>query len=241
VQFRKNAISPFDCLREGWLLVRGRLGFFVLLVAVGLLVGSLAPLGILLGPMACGIYIALFAAMRGEEAGLGVLVRGFDYFLPSLVATLIQIVPIMGMAIPVNLLLALLFVKRVLEAMGQPFDVIAAMLDPQTITLVVAVSTVVLFVFSVLFGTFFMFSYPLIVERRMSGWAAVKASAAASRESLAGAAGLMALTTALSVAGFLLCYVGGLVATPVALAAWAVAYRRVFPEADRVVKRQVRG
>jgi hypothetical protein len=40
----------------------------------------------------------------------------------------------------------------------------------------------------------------------------------------------MALTTALSVAGFLLCYVGGLVATPLALAAWAVAYRRLFPE-----------
>ena len=227
---RTDAISPVDCLREGWLLIRNRLWFFVLLVAVGLLVGSLAPLGLLLGPMACGIYAALLARMRGEEVGLEVLLKGFEHFVPSLVATLIQIVPIMGMAIPVNLLLALLFVKRVLEAMGSPFDAIAALLDPQMIAIVVAVSTVVLFVFSVLFGTFFMFSYPLIVERRMSGWAAVKASAAASRENFAGAAGLMALTTALSVAGFLLCYVGGLFATPVALAAWAVAYRRVFPE-----------
>jgi hypothetical protein len=41
----------------------------------------------------------------------------------------------------------------------------------------------------------------------------------------------MAATTLVSVAGSLACYVGGLLVTPVTLAAWAVAYRNVFPAA----------
>ena len=81
-------------------------------------------------------------------------------------------------------------------------------------------------------GTFFMFSYPLIEDRRVSGWASVKLSARASRANFAGAATLMATTTLLSVAGSLLCGVGSLLVTPVTLAAWAVAYRSVFPEPD---------
>lgn len=230
MSYRENAIRPIECLREGWALVRGRYFFFVVLVTVGLLVGSLAPLGILLGPMACGIYAALLGRMRGEEAEMKVLLSGFEHFLPSFVATLVQIVPIMGMAIPVNLTLALLFLKRVMTWMGPIYAEIAGLLGPAEIAVAVAIATVVLFLFSVLFGTFFMFSYPLIVDRKMGGWEAVKTSAAASRANFGGAAGLMAVTTALSVAGFFVCYVGGVFATPVALAAWTVAYRKVFPE-----------
>jgi uncharacterized membrane protein len=223
-------IRPLECLREGWLLVKDQYWLMVAVTVVGLVLGSLAPLGVLLGPMVCGIYACLLVRMRGDRASFATLFSGFQFFVPSFVATLVQIVPIAAMAIPVNLFLALRLAKRLYASLGGEYAEIAAWLGPAQMAWIVGVATVVIFLLSVFFGTFFMFSYPLIVDRRVSGWESVKISAAASRTQFAAAASLMALTTALSLAGSALCYVGAFLVTPVTLAAWAVAYRRMFPE-----------
>jgi hypothetical protein len=230
MEYRKAAIRPFESLRAGWLLVKDRYWLFVGIVTVGLVVGSLAPLGLFMGPMVCGIYACLFGRMRGEAVSFRMLFGGFEHFVQSFVATLIQIVPIMAMMVPVNLLLALLFLKRTMARLPAPYPEMAGLLGPREMALVVVAATLFIFLLSVLFGTFFMFSYPLIVDRRLSGWTSVKLSARASRENFAGAAALMAVTTIVSVVGSLFCYVGGFLVTPVTLAAWAVAYRNVFPE-----------
>jgi uncharacterized membrane protein len=187
-----------------------------------------------MGPMVCGIYACLLGRMRGEEVSFRTLFGGFEHFVQSFVATLIQIVPIMAMMVPVNLVLALVFLKRIMARLPEPYPRMAELLGPSEMALVVVAATLVIFLLSVFFGTFFMFSYPLIVDRRLSGWASVKLSAKASRENFAGAALLMAMTTILSVVASLFCYVGGLLVTPVTLAAWAVAYRNVFPEGGAV-------
>lgn len=232
MDYRTGAIQPAECLRAGWELVRDRYWRFLAIVVVGLLIGSLAPLGIFMGPMVCGIYACLFRRMRREEPSFRVLFGGFNHFGQSFVATLVQIVPIMAPAVPVNLLMALLFMKRVMASLSHPWPQLAAALDTTVIALAVGISTIAIFVLSVVVGTFFMFSYPLIEDRRVSGWASVKLSARASRANFAGAATLMATTTLLSVAGSLVCGVGSLLVTPVTLAAWAVAYRSVFPEPE---------
>ena len=230
MEFRTGAIRPKECLDEGWALVRDRYGIVLAVTVTGLVLGSFAPLGLLMGPMVCGIYACLLGRMRGEEPSFAVLFGGLQHFVQSFVATLIQIVPIMAMTVPVNLFLALLFLKRVMVNLPRPYPQLAALIGPWEMAAIVAVATLLIFVLSVFFGTFFMFSYPLIVDRRMRGWAAVKLSARASRANFAGAATLMATTTAISVLGSLACYVGGFLVTPITLAAWAVAYRRVFPE-----------
>lgn len=229
-EFRTADLRPFDLLAEGWRLVRPQYGLLLGITVVGLIVGSLAPLGLFMGPMVCGIYLALFARMRSERATFRDLFRGFEFFAPSFVATLIQIVPIMAMAIPVNLILLLLSMKRILVWLGRPYSDLANLLGPWEMTLIVVVATLVIFLLSVFFGTFFMFGYPLIVDRRMGGWDAVKLSARASRANFGGAARLMATTTLLSIVASLFCYVGGFMVTPITLAAWAIAYRRVFSE-----------
>jgi hypothetical protein len=230
MDYRTGVIQPAECLRAGWRLVRDRYWRMLAIVVVGLVIGSLAPIGLFMGPMVCGIYACLLRRMRGEEPSFKILFGGFEHFLQSFVATLVQIVPIMAPAVPVNLLMALLFIKRIMTSLSHPWPQLAAALDSTVIALAVGVSTLLIFVLSVVFGTFFMFSYPLIEDRRVSGWASVKLSAHASRANFAGAAALMATTTLLSVAGSLLCGVGSLLVTPITLAAWAVAYRSVFPE-----------
>ena len=57
IPFNRNAVRPMECLREGFDLVKDRYWLFVGICFVAILVGSAVPLGILMGPMMCGLYM----------------------------------------------------------------------------------------------------------------------------------------------------------------------------------------
>jgi uncharacterized membrane protein len=88
-------------------------------------------------------------------------------------------------------------------------------------------------IIATLIGAFFIFTYPLIVDRRLSAIDALRTSARAVIGNLGGVMGLMGLSALLGIAGMLLCYVGAFLVMPVSFAAWAVAYRQVFPAETR--------
>jgi uncharacterized membrane protein len=90
----------------------------------------------------------------------------------------------------------------------------------------------VVFVGALLIGTFFVFAYQLIVDRGLSGWDACKTSARAALGNIGGVLGLMLVNALLGVVGIALCYVGAFFVLPISLAAFDVAYRRVFPPAQ---------
>ena len=71
------------------------------MVIAGILVGSVAPMGVLMGPMMCGIFMCFFAMMRNEQPTFSLLFQGFDVFIESLVALLVQV----GVSIGVMILL----------------------------------------------------------------------------------------------------------------------------------------
>src|SRR5215210_6383216 len=99
-QYRRKAVEPVVCIKAGWNLIRNQYWLFVGITVVGILVGSVVPFGILLGPMMCGIYLALFKTKRGQPIEFGDLFKGFDYFGDSVVATLLHLVPIMVVFVP---------------------------------------------------------------------------------------------------------------------------------------------
>ena len=66
-------------------------------------------------------------------------------------------------------------------------------------------------------------------QQNLGALDAVRTSIKAVMANLGGVLGLVALGMALGFAGMLLCYVGAFLVMPVGLAAWAVAYRQVFP------------
>jgi len=194
--------------------------------AVAVLAGGMAPLGVLLGPLMCGLYLCMFALMNGERVEFGLIFKGFDHFVPSLIATLIQMVPMFIVMIPAYLVFMVLFVMagaagaRDHEAAGPVLGVM--MVAAIALFLVIMLASVVI-------GVFFAFTYPLIVDRRLSGWDACRTSARAVLANLGGMLGLVLLNVALGMAGLLLCYVGALLVLPIGFGALAVAYRRVFP------------
>jgi uncharacterized membrane protein len=190
---------------------------------VAILLGSVVPFGLLLGPMMCGIYITLFQRRRGQTVEFGTLFKGFDYFGESIVATLLHYVPMMMIIIPVYIVVyggMFFFMSRQASEPDQAsvFGFLAVIL------LLVFFMIVALLLVSVVFT----FTYPLIVDRKLSGLEAVKLSAKAALGNFWSLLCLLLLNGLIGFAGVLLCYVGVFLVFPISLAAIAVAYEQVF-------------
>jgi hypothetical protein len=224
IDFRRNAVEPRECLKAGWNLIKSQYWLFVGMTAVGVIVGSIVPLGILMGPMMCGLYLALFQTRRGQPIEFGVLFKGFDYFGDSVIATLIHMIPIVVIFVPSYILFYIgFFVMLTQQPGGEP--------DPGAMLGffgVFAVFWLCLIVVLIVVSVIFTFAYPLIVDRRLSGIDAVKLSVKAALGNFWRLLGLLLMTGLMSFVGALFCYVGAFLVMPISFAAIATAYEQVF-------------
>jgi uncharacterized membrane protein len=213
------------CLREGWELVRGRYWLFVGISLVGVIIGSLAPMYILWGPMVCGIQICLLHAMRGRTVKFESLFKGFDYFVPSLVATLIWAVPLYVIMLLAYLpVIVIMFSSLRAGAGGPPSSF------PTAFLAAMAAYMTVIMVASFVVAVLTIFLYPLLVDRKLPGVAALKTSARAAMGNMGGVLGLVLLNYLFMFVGLLACYVGAIFVLPLHFASITIAYRQVFPD-----------
>jgi uncharacterized membrane protein len=224
-QFNRGVVRPFECLSEAWSLIIPRYWLFLGITLVGALIGGALSI-VLLGPMMCGMFYCVLRHMRGELVRFEDLFKGFDYFLQSFIAVLIEAIPIAVVLLPVYLGLVFYTVATTMEAMARgesPF--------PQLVPMAFVYGGFILAVslLGLIVGIFFVFTFPLIVDRKLSGVDAIKTSVAAAMANIGGVAGMMLLTFVLSLAGMLFCYVGVFFVFPITFTTHAVAYRRVFP------------
>lgn len=73
---------------EAWELVKADLGTYVLLAIVFTLLSSAVPL-VIQGPMIAGLHIFTMKKLLGRRAEFADLFLGFNYFVPTLVASLL--------------------------------------------------------------------------------------------------------------------------------------------------------
>src|SRR5882724_6293398 len=224
ISFKRRAVEPMRCLSEGWNLVKDQYWLFVGMCLVGMLIANAVPLGILLGPMMSGVYYSLFQKRRGKPVEFGNLFKGFDYFGPSLIATLIHIVPIVVIVVPAYLVFYLGFILAMIQQQnGEP--------NPGLVFGFVGIVIVfwcVVIVFVLVFSLLFTFAYPLIVDRGLSGLDAVKLSFSAALANFWRLLGLSLLSALMGLGGALLCFVGIVLVYPIAFGAIAIAYEQVF-------------
>ena len=225
IPFKRNAVEPTQCIKDGWAMVKDQYWLFVGMCLVGVLIGSAVPMGILMGPMMCGLYLAFFKRRRGEPIEFGTLFKGFDYFGPSVIATLLHMVPIIAIAIPAYFLfyVSLILSMAAQTATNEPNP--AAMLS---VFVMFGIFWVVFLAIVVIISVGFTFSYPLITDRKMQGFDAVKLSFKAAMANFWRILGMMMLSMLLNIAGVLLCYVGVFLVFPISYAAIASAYEQVF-------------
>jgi len=229
-EFRRKAVEPVACIKAGWNLIRNQYWLFVGIAVVGILVGSVVPFGILLGPMMCGIYLALFKTRRGQPIEFGDLFKGFDYFSDSLIATLLHLVPILVVFVP-SYIVFYIALFMMMPRNGEP--------DPGAMFGffgLFAVFWLVMMVLLILVSVGFTFAYPLIVDRRLSGLNAVKLSIKAGIANFWQLLGMLLLNGLVTFVGVLFCYVGAFLVLPVTFAAIVTAYEQVFGLADGAVQ-----
>jgi hypothetical protein len=225
VEFKRNAVEPMECIKGGWELIKSQYWLFVGMAVVGILIGSVVPFGILMGPMMCGIYLALFQTRRGQPIEFGLLFKGFDFFGDAVIATLLHMIPIFLIIVPAYVLfyVGIFATMAATTRNGEPNP--GALLGFMGVFLIfMLVIMAVLIVLSVIF----IFAYPLIVDRRMSGLNAVKLSIRAGFANFWRLLGMLLLTGLLTFVGVLFCYVGAFLVMPISFAAIAVAYEQVF-------------
>jgi hypothetical protein len=224
-EFRSRVIRPVECLKEGYALIKDQYWLFLGISVVGLLIGGAVPV-VLIGPMMCGIHLCLLQHMRGGKVEFGDLFKGFDYFMPSLIASLIQLVPLLIVMVPAYIVFIVMFMTLGATQQRSGGDPAAALGIMVVTFFIILVAMLV----AVLIQAFFMFMYPLIVDKKLSGVDAVKTSLNAAKANLGGVIGLTLLNFVLTFVGLLCCYVGAFAVVPVCMASYAVAYRKVFPE-----------
>lgn len=227
IEFRRNAVRPIECISGAWALIKDQYWMFVGLAAVAMLIGSAVPMGILLGPMMCGLDMTFFKRMRNEPFEFGLLFKGFDYFGPSLVVTLLHVIPIVAIVVPAYLVFYVGFILTITMQGNEPNP--AAML---TVMGMFAIFWLVMIIVIVFISIGFTFTYPLIVDRKLNAMDAIKWSFKAAMGNFWGILGMTLLTGLMAFVGVLLCYVGVFLVFPIQYCAIAVAYEKVFGLSD---------
>jgi hypothetical protein len=224
IVFRRNVVEPIGCISAAWAMVKERYWLFVGMCAVGLLISGAVPFGILTGPMMCGLYMAFFNIRRGRPIEFGTVFKGFDYFGPSLVATMLHVLPILAIVIPAYFLFYVgMFVSIAAQGGDEPNPAAFMGVMGFFILFWIAMMIVIIFI-----SIGFTFAYPLIVDRKLSGLDAVKLSFKAALANFWRLLGMSILTGLLALAGLVLCYVGIFLVFPIIYGSIAIAYERVF-------------
>ena len=214
--FNRGVVSPVETLKAGYERVKPDYWLFVGMCAVAMIIGQAVPMGILMGPMMCGLYLSFFSKRRGLPIEFGPLFKGFDYFGQSVVASILHVVPMIAIIIPAYFI-GYLGTIGVFLALGADNSGIASVL--MFILLILFWLLVVALLLGVSIG--FSFAYPLSVD-------AVKLSFKAAFANFWGLLGMAVLSALLSLVGVMLCYVGVLLVFPITLGAVAMAYEQVF-------------
>ena len=228
--FRTGVIKPVECLKEGWALIKDQYWLFFGLTIVAMLLGGAVPI-VLMGPMMVGLFLCLFEKQGRRPFEFGLLFKGFDQFVPGLIVTAIKVVPILIIVLPFYFIMFATMMATMPRGQASPDEMSRFLISFYSIEMIFVL---VVMVVSIGVEIFFMFAYPLVADRKMSGLDAVKLSIKAGKANFGGMLGLLVLNALLGFAGILLCFVGAYLYLPIAFASQAVAYRRVFPQTSQI-------
>jgi len=221
-EFTVGQIHAIDCVKEAWSLIKADYWLLFAISIVGGLIGGVS-MYVLIGAMICGIFSVYLKVIDGGRANIDDLWSGFKYFWPSLGVTIVIVVPIVvWMVVLIVTVYAPIITAAVIGNRGDQSVLLGTFVFGMIVDLIVAV--IMMFIHSLL-----IFAFPLIVDRGLSSWDAMKLSARAVLKNLGGVGALVAVNFGLALAGEMALCVGIYLVIPIITAANLVAYRKVFP------------
>jgi hypothetical protein len=221
-QFNVGVIKPVECLKEAWELIKPQYWLLFAVTIVGMMIGG-ATMYILLGVMMCGIYLCYLRALDGKKVEIDELFKNFKFFVPSLLVVIVMVVP---MIIILGVVYFPLIMAGIMGSRLSQSELMAMIFGSLAVEIVISIIMVCI-------HTLLMFSFPLIVDKNLSGWQAMTLSAKAVWKNLGGVAGIWVLMFLLNLAGMLVFCIGIYFTIPLLLATQLVAYRKVFPNLNQ--------
>jgi hypothetical protein len=225
-EFTTGQIRPIECVKEAWALIKDEYWMLFAVSIVGALIGGVS-MYVLIGPMVCGIYICYLKKIDGGHVRFDDLWIGFKYFARSLLVTVLIVVPIVAYIVTI---FATIYGPLIMKAVGGSKISDDEMLTTFGIAIVI---DLLVAVGMVCIHSLLIFAFPLIVDRGLSSWDAIKLSARAAIRNAGGIGGLIVVSFLIAIAGELACGVGLYLAIPLLTATNALAYRKVFPALSR--------
>jgi hypothetical protein len=222
-EFRRGVIKPIECYKEAWELIKDKFWLLLAVVFVGGMIGG-ASMYILIGAMTCGIYFCYLKVIDRKDFKFEDLFKGFSVWLPGLIVGIFVFVPIIA-------LYAIIYVPTLVAVMANP------QIKPEELVAVLGVSfavDIVFTIFMVCFHTLIMFAFPLIIDKNLSAFQAMKTSARAVWANLGGVAGLFGVGFVLCLIGMMAACIGIYFVIPLMMGANTLAYRKIFPSAETV-------
>ncbi len=218
IKFNVGVIRPVECYKEAWELIKNHFWLLLGVMVVGGFIAA-ASMYVLLGAMICGIFYCFLRVIDGKDFKFEDLFKGFGFWLPGLIVGIFIVVPMF-------VLYALIYIPPLIAITTNPNITQEELLTVLGASFVV---DAIFMVFMVCLHTLLIFAFPLIVDKNLSGFAAMKTSAKAVWANLSGVAGLWGLGFILSLVGMLVFCIGIYFVIPVMTAANILAYRKVFP------------
>jgi uncharacterized membrane protein len=157
--------------------------------------------------------------MSGKPASFELLFSGFDFFVESLIVTLLLLAASLVIAIPVG---GIMFALIAIGAAGGEGAV-------WILLVFMAVMFFGIFLISMIIHACFAFAYPLVVDRRMTALDAVKASFRGVMTNLVGILIATIVFSIIYVFASCLCWFPAILFAPIPLGVFAILSREVFP------------
>jgi len=205
-------------LKTGWRLVKrypgGFIGYTVVLFVISIILGLIPVIGnlaysVICGPLHMGLFIVTAKLMQGHRAQFSDFFLGFRFFVPLLLVLLLVGLFFLICIIPVALVgaLAIFFLG---EMAGM------VLMAPLVLLLLICLSSA------------FMFVYPLVIDRRLGCWTALKLAYDTLSPRWLGVIGFLLLFLLINMAGAICLVIGLLVTLPVSMCALTAAFADIF-------------
>ena len=221
---RQVSINPIDLYKRSLALMGDQYWLFVGMTFLAILIGSVVPFGILMGPMFVGLYLCFKEREEGRRVEFGKLFQGFDEFVNSLIVTLILIVVSLVVIIPVYIIAGAGMFALIGAGQGNGPPQVA----PVAIFGFIFVMFIVVSIASMAIYVPFMFAYQLVADQKVGGGQAFSMSLKASLKNLVGVLIFILFTTIVSMVAAMLCYFPAFLVMPISFGALWILYRDVF-------------
>lgn len=220
---RQVPVKVLRLYQRGIALIGDQYWLFLAITFLAMLIGSVVPMGLLLGVMMVGVFSCFLDREQGKRVELSGLFKGFENIGTPIIASLIMTALSTAVLIP--------FIGIFLVVMLGP---IGASLrngsSPLLSMLLVLVMNAVLFGGIVLVTIPFMFTYQLIADRHLSAMDAIKVSIAGVRKNFWGLLWFFLVNLIVTMVTTLCCFVPSLFFLPLSMASFYILYRDIFPQ-----------